>query len=157
MCKKNNVGNALHNGPGNNDDDKLDENSIECINNLSCNFDIDSVNCSQKNLEVVRDRCDLTESQLNNETSPNNCKLFKYQLDSKKYRNNLTLTGVTLNVSNLSDKLKYGVIDEYFSKKDIITCVETKTDYPNFKHTYLQEFKCFSKSKPLHKVSYLHT
>ena len=69
-----------------------------------------------------------------------------------------TLSGMTLNVSNLSDKLKYGIIDEYFSKVDVVTFVETKIDSPEpfLKDTFLQDHKCFSKQKPLKKVSYMY-
>ena len=97
--------------------------------------------------------CDLSQAI---DVTSNYCDRRSQNRVTKKRSVSNILSGITLNVSNLSDKLKYGVIDEYFSKGDIITFVETKTDSPEpfLKDTFLQDFKCFSKSKPLKKVSY---
>ena len=54
---------------------------------------------------------------------------------------------VALNVSGLNAKLRNGVLDQYLSKFDIVSLVETNTDSPVISETLLNSYSCFTMKK----------
>ena len=54
---------------------------------------------------------------------------------------------VSVNVSGLRDKLRYGIIDKFLHTRDIICLFETNTDDPDLKHSLLESFRCIPKLK----------